>query len=50
MIIFLGLTNIEYKSSKEATLSVWRPHIEANEAGEKELAAQQTVKNQVCLT
>ena len=42
--------DIEYKGSKEATLSVWRPHFETNEAGVKELVSQQTVTNQVCFT
>lgn len=41
--------DIECKSSKEATLSVWRPRIITNKAGEKELVAQQVVKNQVSL-
>lgn len=44
--VVVGL-DIEYKGSKEATLSVWRPHFETNKAGEKELVAQQTVANQI---
>ncbi|ELR06578.1 hypothetical protein VC83_06264 [Pseudogymnoascus destructans] len=39
--------DIEYSANKEATLSVWRPNIETNDAGEKELVAQQTITNQV---
>ncbi|TVY90308.1 hypothetical protein LAWI1_G003603 [Lachnellula willkommii] len=38
--------DIEYKASKKATLSVWRPSIVTNEAGEKELVAAQTVSNE----
>jgi hypothetical protein len=44
--VVVGL-DIEYKTDKEATLSIWRPNIVTNEAGEKELVAQQTIRNQV---
>jgi hypothetical protein len=47
--VVVGL-DIEYNANKEAALSIWRPDIETNEAGEKELVARQTVINQVCLT
>lgn len=33
---------------KVATLSVWRPQIQINAAGEKELVARQTLSGQVC--
>jgi len=46
--VVVGL-DIEYKSSKKATLSVWRPNVITNEAGEKELVAQLIVANQVCI-
>ena len=46
--VVVGL-NIEYKTGKKATLSVWRPNIITNEAGEKELVAQLIVANQVCI-
>ena len=45
--VVVGL-DIEYKTGKKATLSVWRPNIITNEAGEKELVAQLVVANQVC--
>lgn len=41
--------DIEYGANKEAALSVWRPNTETNDAGEKELVAQQTITNQVCI-
>ncbi|MCJ1395237.1 hypothetical protein MMC18_008120 [Xylographa bjoerkii] len=44
--VVVGL-DIEYKTGKKATLSVWRPNIITNEAGEKELIAQLIVANQV---
>ena len=47
--VVVGL-DIEYKTGKKATLSVWRPNIITNEAGEKELVAQLIVANQVCNT
>lgn len=37
--VVVGL-DIGYKTGKQATLSVWRPSIITNEAGEKELVAQ----------
>lgn len=40
--------DIEYKGSKEATLSIWKPHLEENEDGVSELTARQSVINQVC--
>jgi deoxyinosine 3'endonuclease (endonuclease V) len=46
--VVVGL-DIEYKTSKKATLSVWRPNIIINKAGEKELIAQLIVANQVCI-
>jgi hypothetical protein len=45
--VVVGL-DIEYKASKQATLSVWRPNIITNEAGEEELVSQPIVANQVC--
>lgn len=39
--------DVEYRGSKKATLSVWRPKVEENEAGEAELIAEQTVVEQV---
>ncbi|TVY84676.1 hypothetical protein LSUE1_G000925 [Lachnellula suecica] len=44
--VVVGL-DIEYKTGKKATLSVWRPNVITNEAGEKELVAQLIVANQV---
>ncbi|KAA6408873.1 MAG: hypothetical protein FRX48_07217 [Lasallia pustulata] len=44
--VVVGL-DIEYKTGKKATLSVWRPNIITNEAGEKELVTQLVVANQV---
>ncbi|RDW56352.1 hypothetical protein BP5796_13227 [Coleophoma crateriformis] len=41
----MGL-DIEYKKSKEASISIWRPKIEPNEAGENELTSHQTVTRQ----
>ncbi|KAH7403102.1 hypothetical protein BKA64DRAFT_706616 [Cadophora sp. MPI-SDFR-AT-0126] len=40
----MGL-DIEYKTGKKATLSVWRPNIITNEAGEKELVFHDTNGN-----
>lgn len=45
--VVVGL-DVNYKMNKKATLSVWRPSIVTNEAGEKELVAEQIVTNQVC--
>lgn len=44
--VVVGL-DIEYKADKKATLSVWRPNIVTNKAGEKELITQQILRNQV---
>jgi hypothetical protein len=38
---------VEYRGSKKATLSVWRPRIVSNDVGEEELVAMQTVADQV---
>jgi hypothetical protein len=46
--VVVGL-DIEYKTGKKATLSIWRPNIITNEAGEKELVAQPIIANQVCI-
>lgn len=45
--VVIGI-DVEYNASKEATLSVWRPQIVMNDAGEGELCAMQTVADQVC--
>lgn len=45
--VVIGI-DIEYRGSKKATLSVWRPGVVRNEVGEVELVAQQTVVDQVC--
>jgi hypothetical protein len=39
--------DIDYKD-KSATLSIWQPQLQDNEAGEKELIANQILSNQVC--
>ena len=39
--------DVEYRGSKKATLSVWRPKVVENEVGEAELVAEQTVVEQV---
>ena len=39
--------DVEYSGSKVATLSIWRPHWEKNEAGVQKLVALLTVTNQV---
>ncbi|KAF2752754.1 hypothetical protein EJ05DRAFT_515416 [Pseudovirgaria hyperparasitica] len=44
--VVVGL-DIECKTGKKATLSVWRPNIITNETQEKELVAQSVVANQV---
>jgi hypothetical protein len=41
--------DVEYRG-KMATLSIWRPRFSINGDGDKELEAEQTVINQVCLT
>ena len=45
--VVIGL-DVEYRNSKMATLSVWRPGVVLNEAREAELVAEQTVVDQVC--
>jgi hypothetical protein len=45
--VVIGI-DVEYKASKKATLSVWRPQIVLNDAGEGELCAVQTLTDQVC--
>lgn len=39
--------DIEYKASKQATVSIWRPQIIQNDAGESELCSIQSVVDQV---
>ncbi|KAG8408025.1 hypothetical protein J3459_018261 [Metarhizium acridum] len=46
--VVIGL-DIEYRNSKKATLSVWRPDVVQNEAGEPELVAVQTTVDQILL-
>ncbi|KAG8406855.1 hypothetical protein J3459_018613 [Metarhizium acridum] len=46
--VVIGLY-IEYRNSKKATLSVWRPDVVQNEAGEPELVAVQTTVDQILL-
>lgn len=46
--VVIGI-DVEYKGSKEASVSVWRPLIKVNDVGEKELSVVQTVSDQVCL-
>lgn len=46
--VVIGI-DVEYKGSKKASVSVWRPHIEVNNAGERELCVVQTVTDQVRL-
>jgi hypothetical protein len=45
--VVIGI-DIEYRGSKKATLSVWRPGVVRNEVGEAELVTEQTVVDQVC--
>lgn len=45
--VVIGI-DVEYTGSKKASVSVWRPHIEVNDMGEKELSVVQTVTDQVC--
>ena len=40
--------DVEYRGSKKATLSVWRPGVVQNEVREAELVAEQTLVDQVC--
>jgi hypothetical protein len=46
--VVIGI-DVEYKGSKKASVSIWRPYIEANDAGERELCVVQTVTDQVCV-
>jgi hypothetical protein len=39
--------DLDYRGGKRATLSVWCPRIEINDAGEKELVAHQTLSDLV---
>ena len=39
--------DVEYKGSKKVSISIWRPHIRVDAAGEKELSIVRTVSNQV---
>ena len=45
--VVIGI-DVEYKASKRATVSVWRPQIVLNDAGEGELRVVQTLTDQVC--
>lgn len=45
--VVIGI-DVEYKGSRKASVSVWRPHIGVNNAGEKELSVVQTVTDQAC--
>lgn len=45
--VVIGI-DVEYKGSKEASVSVWRPQIGVNDMGEQELSVLQTVTDQVC--
>ncbi|KUJ09517.1 uncharacterized protein LY89DRAFT_598241, partial [Mollisia scopiformis] len=45
--IVIGI-DVEYKGSKKASVSIWRPRIEVNDAGEKELSVVQTITDQAC--
>ena len=45
--VVIGI-DVEYKGSKKTSVSIWRPHIKVNDAGEKELSVVQTVSDQVC--
>ncbi|RDL33125.1 Uncharacterized protein BP5553_08564 [Venustampulla echinocandica] len=44
--VVIGI-DVEYKGSKRATISMWRPQIVINDAGEGELCAIQTVTDQL---
>ena len=44
--VVIGL-DIEYRGSKKGTVSMWRPQIVRNDAGEQELVCVQTVTDQV---
>ncbi len=45
--VVIGI-DVEYKGSKKASISIWRPHIGVNDVGEKVLFVLQTVTDQVC--
>jgi len=40
--------DVEYKGSKKASISIWRPYIGVDAVGEKELSVVQTVTEKVC--
>lgn len=44
--VMVGI-DVDYKD-KSATLPMWRPRLQVNNAGEEELVAHQTLSNQVC--
>ncbi|KAH7418677.1 hypothetical protein BKA64DRAFT_763262 [Cadophora sp. MPI-SDFR-AT-0126] len=44
--VVIGI-DVEYKGSKKASISVWRPHIGVDAAGEKELSVVQTVSDRL---
>ncbi|KAH8726369.1 hypothetical protein GQ44DRAFT_758681 [Phaeosphaeriaceae sp. PMI808] len=44
--VVIGI-DVEYKGSRKASVSIWRPHIGVNNAGENELSVVQTVTNQL---
>jgi hypothetical protein len=44
--VVIGI-DVEYKGSKKASVSMWRPRIGGNDVGEKELFVVQTVTDQV---
>lgn len=44
--VVIGI-DVEYKGSKKASVSIWRPHIEVNDAGERELFVVQTTTDKV---
>jgi len=44
--VVIGI-DVEYKGSKRESVSIWRPHIEVDDAGERELCVVQTVTDQV---
>ena len=46
--VVVGL-DIEYRGTKKATMSVWRPQYTVNHIGEKELVAAQVLTDQVSL-
>jgi hypothetical protein len=45
--VVIGI-DVEYKGSRKASVSIWRPHIGVNDTGERELSVVQTVTDQVC--